>query len=310
MRHFTLGLVSAALLAAWQPCAAQEASAAPQQRQRIERRAPEQPVAGEQESDAAPTPVAIEDGVAKLSFDNTKVEFIGTHLGDKPDPRLGGFEKFEGQLQFSEDGKTLSGIAVEFQTGSVWTMLPGLTNHLKTADFLNVEEYPSAKFQSTKVVPSDKPGVFNVTGDFSLLDETKEISFPAEVKVDGSGVLLKSEFKLDRTVFGMSKMTDRVNPEVSLTVSVGEKSKGAGAAAGQTAGEGRGQGGRRGGGGMDPAQFFARMDTDGDGKLSGDEIPERMQGRLEDIDTDGDDAISLEEMQEMIKRRQGGGGGQ
>jgi polyisoprenoid-binding protein YceI len=308
MRQLIAVLTPVALLAIFQPCLAQEQTEAPQQRQRIERRAPGQPRAGQDTKAETPTPVAIENGVAKLSAENTKVEFIGTHLGDKPDPRLGGFEKFDGQLKFSDDGKTLDGIVVEFQTGSIWTLIPNLTNHLKTADFLDVENHPTAKFQSTKVVPSDKPGVFNVTGDFTLHGETKELAFPAEVKVDGSGVLLKSEFKFDRTLFGMDKMTDRVNPEVALTVSVGEKSKASGAA-GETAGGGRGQGGRRGAG-MDPAQFFARMDSDGDGKLSGDEIPERMQGRLKDIDTDGDNAISLEEMQEMIKRRQAGDGGQ
>lgn len=313
MRRFFLILAPVALLVAMQPCLAQQATDAPEQEQQTEQRAPEQPKTGEQAKSDAPKPVAIEDGIAKLTAKNTKVEFIGTHKGDKPDPRLGGFEKFDGQLQFSEDGKTLKGITVEFQTGSIWTLIPNLTAHLKTADFLDVEKHPTAKFQSTKVAPGDKPEIFNVTGDFSLHGKTKEVTFPAEIKIDGSGVLLKSEFKLDRTQFGMDKMTDRVNSEVALAVSVGETSKGNAAAdsanAGPAGGQRRGQGGRRGGG-MDPAQFFARMDADGDGKISGDEIPERMRDRLKDIDTDGDGAISLEEMQEMIKnRRQAGGGG-
>lgn len=50
-----------------------------------------------------------------------------------------------------------------------------------------------------------------------------------------------------------------------------------------------------GGGGFDPAAFFADRDADGDGKLSGDEIPERMQERVEELDTDGDGSISKEE---------------
>lgn len=52
------------------------------------------------------------------------------------------------------------------------------------------------------------------------------------------------------------------------------------------------------------------MDKDSDGKLSGDEIPERMKGALDKIDTDKDGAISREEFdkasQGMGRRGQGG----
>jgi Ca2+-binding EF-hand superfamily protein len=58
-------------------------------------------------------------------------------------------------------------------------------------------------------------------------------------------------------------------------------------------GEGRGMG----------AEFLARMfeqqDANNDGFLSGDEIPERMQGILARIDKDGDGKISKEELQQI-----------
>ena len=57
-------------------------------------------------------------------------------------------------------------------------------------------------------------------------------------------------------------------------------------------------------GGMDPAQMadrvFSRRDADGDGKLSGDEIPERMAAMLQRLDTNGDNAIERSEFEEMI----------
>lgn len=67
----------------------------------------------------------------------------------------------------------------------------------------------------------------------------------------------------------------------------------------------------RGGAGFDPAAIFARIDMDGDGKLTGDEINERMQPRLAEIDTDGNKAVSKDEfLADFAKRRaQGGGGG-
>jgi len=65
-------------------------------------------------------------------------------------------------------------------------------------------------------------------------------------------------------------------------------------AAGQLSRNMGGAGGRRGGGG-DPEERFATLDADDNGKLEGDEISERMQTRIEDIDTDEDGAISKEE---------------
>ena len=85
-------------------------------------------------------------------------------------------------------------------------------------------------------------------------------------------------------------------------------------------GPGRFGGRRRGRGGFDPSAFFRRRDTNNDGKLSGEEIPERMRDNLGRMDTDGDGAITLAEfraaMNQMFRRnrsrspgREGGGFG-
>ncbi len=62
-------------------------------------------------------------------------------------------------------------------------------------------------------------------------------------------------------------------------------------------------------GGFDPEAMFAERDLDGDGKLTGDEIPERMRERIEAIDTDGDGAISKDELVARMNARGGRDGG-
>ncbi len=57
------------------------------------------------------------------------------------------------------------------------------------------------------------------------------------------------------------------------------------------------------------AQIFTALDADKDGKLSGDEIPAQMKGRLSSIDTDSDGAISQPEMNAAMQRMRNGGGG-
>jgi EF hand len=57
------------------------------------------------------------------------------------------------------------------------------------------------------------------------------------------------------------------------------------------------------------ARMFDAQDANKDGKLTGDEIQERMRERLSQIDEDGDGAISRTEMQRVMARMGAGGKG-
>jgi polyisoprenoid-binding protein YceI len=256
-----------------------------------------------------PTPVPIESesesGVVVLTPENTKIEFVGTHVGD-PNPRTGVFEKFSGKVEVDLATKSLKFISVEIETDSLWTPIERLTVHLKSTDFFEVREYPTASFQSTKFEAGDA-GQVTVSGSLTLHGQTKRISFPATVSIGDDGLTLNCKFSIDRTKFGMDLLSERVESQVSLAVAIGEKTQRPQSQAG--GGRGGGGGGRRGSrGGFDPAQFFASRDADKDGKLSGDEISERMREDLDEIDKDGDGAISLEEFQARMQRFGGGRG--
>ena len=54
--------------------------------------------------------------------------------------------------------------------------------------------------------------------------------------------------------------------------------------------------------GFDPKAYFTTLDRNGDGKIDGDEITERMAYRAEEIDTNGDGVISKEEFLANIAR--------
>lgn len=91
-----------------------------------------------------------------------------------------------------------------------------------------------------------------------------------------------------------------------------------GAAAGGDVAEGRrgrrggGEGGGGGGRGFgDPAQRFAQLDANSDGKLSEEEVPERMRENFASMDANKDKSIDKEEFvkaMEAIRARFGGGG--
>ena len=254
-----------------------------------------------------PRPVPIEAGVARLSGENTTVQFVGTHVGERPDPRTGVFTELSGTVQLDPASQAVQRISTEIQTASLVTPIANLTNHLKSPDFLDVREYPTIKFESTQIESGEATGEFNVTGDLTLMKTTRSIQFPIKATVSDRGLELSGEFQIDRTEFGMEGSQDRVSKEVALTVQVGRRPEVA-------AGASR-RGGPRGGGGpggFDPVAIFQSRDADGDGKLSGDEISDRMRQNLAEIDSDGDGSITLEEFQAQMARmrsRFGGGPG-
>jgi polyisoprenoid-binding protein YceI len=159
-----------------------------------------------------------------LSPANTRIEFVGTHAGEKPDPRKGGFEKFTGKLEVDLVAKSLKSISLDIDTESLSTEIPKLTEHLKSPDFFEVREHPKATFESTKIVPSaESPGQLQITGNLTLHGVTKEITAPATVQIGPAGPSLRSELTLDRSEFGMNYSPDKVENKVSLTVVMGEK---------------------------------------------------------------------------------------
>jgi len=56
------------------------------------------------------------------------------------------------------------------------------------------------------------------------------------------------------------------------------------------------------------ARILERIDTNKDGKLTGDEIPERMRANIERIDANSDGAIEKSELETMMSRMRGGRG--
>lgn len=73
---------------------------------------------------------------------------------------------------------------------------------------------------------------------------------------------------------------------------------------GGIAGAGTGANGQPNGAMM--VKMFERSDANGDGKLTGDEIPERMRDKLKMIDKDGDGSISKSELAAMVARMEDG----
>ena len=106
--------------------------------------------------------------------------FIGfkiTHMGliDVP----GFFRDFTGTVSYNADDVTKSSVAFTAKVTSVDTGVVPRDNHLRTADFFEVEKYPEMTFKSTKV---EKAGDgWKVTGDLTIKDVTKSVEIPFNI---------------------------------------------------------------------------------------------------------------------------------
>jgi len=94
-----------------------------------------------------------------------------------------------------------------------------LTDHLLSADFFDIAKFPTAKFIITGVAayiaPADTTqkvklagATHTVTGNLTLKDVTKSITFPAKITVSTTTVNAESKFTINRNDFGMTYGTD------------------------------------------------------------------------------------------------------
>lgn len=76
-----------------------------------------------------------------------------------------------------------------------------LIGHLKSADFFDVANHPTATFEITSATPvTGQPGVTHqVTGNLTIKGITKQITIPANVAVAGNELTATAAFTIDRS---------------------------------------------------------------------------------------------------------------
>src|SRR4051812_40487093 len=82
--------------------------------------------------------------------ENSKVLFTGSKVTGKEE---GGFKKFNGSIDLVNGKPEDSSVHIDIDMSSVFTAADGLTKHLQSGDFFDVEKFPKASFASTKIVP-------------------------------------------------------------------------------------------------------------------------------------------------------------
>lgn len=142
------------------------------------------------------------DDVYKVDAAKSKIAWLGQNVaGGK---HTGGIGISKGELVL--DGGKLTGGSFTVATNTIIvTDLEGdratrLANHLKNEDFFDAPKFPEATFKITKVTGTGSN--LSITGDLTIKDITKSITFPATVSQTGNTVNAAAKgVKIDRTQF-------------------------------------------------------------------------------------------------------------
>jgi polyisoprenoid-binding protein YceI len=107
-----------------------------------------------------------------------------------------------------------------------------LRPHLMSGDFFDADKFGTARFEITKVAPYQANGKdssivaganYTVSGNLTIKDVTKNISFPARIDLDGNTLKATGNFDIDRRQWKMNYGNDKTLGDkfISETVNIG-----------------------------------------------------------------------------------------
>jgi polyisoprenoid-binding protein YceI len=157
---------------------------------------------------------------------HTNVTFEVRHLLTQVPGR---FNDFTGTIRHDPENPGSSSVEFTVQAKSIDTRNDRRDNHLRSADFFDVEKFPTLTFKSKKVEGSGNE--LQVTGDLTIHGVTREVTIPVTFLGSmetpmGPRAGFSTEFALDRKEYGITwnKVLDQggalLGDEVSIEIDV------------------------------------------------------------------------------------------
>ncbi len=146
--------------------------------------------------------------IEKWQFDNvhSSINFSVRHM--MISRVRGRFEKWTGTLLFDEENPTQSQVEVTIDAASINTQEQQRDDHLRSPDFLDVQNYPNITFKSTAFEPAGE-NRFRVVGDLTIHGVTKPVTLDVEFHGRGKDpwggerIGFSAKTKINRKDFGL-----------------------------------------------------------------------------------------------------------
>lgn len=92
----------------------------------------------------------------------------------------GGFKEVSGTIEYDPANPAASSVNATINAASIWTGVADRDGHLRSADFLDVENYPTITFVSTSVNVKGENKA-EITGDLTVHGVTKSVVLNTEL---------------------------------------------------------------------------------------------------------------------------------
>lgn len=160
----------------------------------------------------------------------SRVRFVGNGVG-KNHPGI--FKLNSGNVAVSNNQVTGGSFVINIksmeleQKGGMFD--EKLRPHLMSGDFFDADKFGTAKFDITSVRPYERNDKdtsiveganFTVSGNLTLKDVTRNVSFPARIDLDGNILKAKADFDIDRTQWQMNYGNDKTLKEKFISEKV------------------------------------------------------------------------------------------
>lgn len=145
-------------------------------------------------------------GTFAIDTSHTEISFVARHL--MVTKVRGRFSDFEGTIEVGDDPRS-SSVSVHIDAASLDSRDPQRDEHVRSADFLDVEQFPHLAFRSTGVA-HDGGDSWRVDGELTVRDVTRPVTL--DMTLDGvvtdpwggQRLAFSARTELDREAFGLT----------------------------------------------------------------------------------------------------------
>lgn len=159
----------------------------------------------------------------KIDPAHSSIKFSIRHFVAKT---TGKFNQFEGTIKVNREDWSKSSVTASINATSVDTANEKRDAHLQEDDYFDSAEHPLISFESTKWETTDKENVFKVTGNLTMLGNTKEVILNVDLLGFGPGMDgahlsgWEATTQLDRTEWGISGGQPAVGADVDVVINI------------------------------------------------------------------------------------------
>jgi polyisoprenoid-binding protein YceI len=132
----------------------------------------------------------------------------------------GRFTGLKGIIRFDINAISATVFDVTVDAATIDTGIEMRDNHLVKVQYFDVAKFSMIRFISTKVVATSNPNEAVVTGNLSIKNITKEISFPFNFKMKHGTPHFIGEFNINRRDFGVGGSSLTLSDELKVILNV------------------------------------------------------------------------------------------